>query len=230
VPVSKETNSCTAKPTLLCDRCSVLEYEQMRLQDGQVHHENWTKLTESASRGCTLCTFFTLAPLHPKTSSRSVFYSDSTGPLYLKILPTFKGEEACLHVCVPQDKRTAAIYYLYLSTTGNEIRSNARPKSETCADNSENTHDSEIEMVDSEHDRLSPTAVGKISAWLQTCRIEHRSCRWQTGSKLPTRVIDISPIDMPGCVRLIEGRSELDTNYVALSHCWGNMPFNRFDL
>lgn len=119
VPVSKEMDSCTASSTLLCDKCSVLDYEQMRSPDGQVHHENWTSLKESASGGCRLCTFFTFAPLHPKTSSRSMFYADSSGPLHFKILPTFKREELCLHVCVPQAPRTAAIYYLYLAITGN---------------------------------------------------------------------------------------------------------------
>jgi hypothetical protein len=119
VPLSEQMYSHAADSTLLCDKCSVLDYEQMRSPDGQVHHENWTRLTESARNGCPLCTFLTLAPLHPCTSSRSAFYSDSSGPLYFKVLPTYKREATCLHVIVPQDQRTAAIYYLYLSTTGN---------------------------------------------------------------------------------------------------------------
>ncbi|KAF1930131.1 HET-domain-containing protein [Didymella exigua CBS 183.55] len=214
VPMSKEMDRYTANSTSLCEKCSVLDYEQMRSQEGQAHHENWTKLTKSASSGCRLCTFFTLAPLHPKTSSRSVFYSDSSGPLHFKILPTYKREETCLHVCVPQDKRTAAIYYLYLSTT----------------DNARDGQIGDIKMIDSERDRLSLTAVEKISIWLQTCQTEHHSCRWRARSKLPTRVVDISPTGISGGIRLVEGQGKPDVEYVALSHCWGNMPFNRFDL
>ena len=119
VPSSGQVYSHTADSTLLCDNCSVLDFEQMRSPDGQVHHENWTRLTEYARNGCPLCTFLTLTPLHPCTSSRSAFYSDSNGPLHFKILPTYKREATCLRVVVPQDQRTAAIYYLYLSTTGN---------------------------------------------------------------------------------------------------------------
>lgn len=119
IPSSERMYSHTADSSLLCNKCAVLDVEQMRSLDGQVHHENWTALTESAKSGCPMCTFLTLAPLHPCTSSRSAFYSDSSGPLHFKILPTYKRETTCLHVVVPQDKRTAAIYYLYLSTTGN---------------------------------------------------------------------------------------------------------------
>lgn len=119
MPTLEEMYSHAADSSLLCDKCLVLDFEQMSLPDGQVHHENWQRLTESARIGCPLCTFLTLAPLHPCTSSRSAFYSDSSGPLHFKILPTYKPEATCLHVVVPQDQRTAAVYYLYLSTTGN---------------------------------------------------------------------------------------------------------------
>lgn len=85
-------------------------------------------------------------------------------------------------------------------------------------------------MTDSERDRLSPNAVAKVSAYLQTCQSDHRSCRWQAASKLPTSVIEISPNDMPDCIRLVDGNREPEADYIALSHCWGNMPCNRLDL
>lgn len=85
-------------------------------------------------------------------------------------------------------------------------------------------------MCDSERDRLSPRAVEKIKNWVRVCKTEHKSCRWQSEPSLPTRVIDVSPTDMPGGIRLIEGSGRTDDEYVALSHCWGNMPFNRYDL
>ena len=85
-------------------------------------------------------------------------------------------------------------------------------------------------MCDSERDRLSPRAIERITTWVQTCQMEHLSCRWRAKPLLPTRIIDVSPTDMPGYIRLIEGTNQTDTEYVALSHCWGSMPFNRFDL
>ncbi|XPS92120.1 hypothetical protein M3J09_001526 [Ascochyta lentis] len=214
VPERKEYG---ADSNFLCEKCAALTYERMRVSEtspqGQLHHENWTKLKEAASLGCRLCTFFTIAPLHPRSSSRSVFYSDSSGPLRLKIVQTWKQETTCLHMCVPQDKYSAAVYYLYLKT-----------------DAPGNIPRCEIEMTDSEHDRLSGPAIDKIALWSRDCHTKHPLCRRQTKSGLPTRVIDICPVGLPGHVRLIDGKSCPEAEYVALSHCWGMMPPNRIDF
>jgi hypothetical protein len=100
----------------LCDKCTELDYLRMSSPEGQIHHENWSRLKQSATLGCRLCDFFTLAPLHPKSSSRSVFYADSSGPLQFRIRQLPKQKMTCLYVCVPQDERAAAVYYLYLTT------------------------------------------------------------------------------------------------------------------
>jgi hypothetical protein len=100
----------------LCDKCTELDYLRMGSPEGQIHHENWSRLKQSATLGCRLCDFFTLAPLHPKSSSRSVFYADSSGPLQFRIRQLPKQKMTCLYVCVPQDERAAAVYYLYLTT------------------------------------------------------------------------------------------------------------------
>lgn len=102
--------------TSLCHKCTELDYLRMSSPEGQIHHENWSKLKQSATLGCRLCIFFTLAPLHPKSSSRSVFYADSSGPLQFRIRQLPKQKTTCLYVCVPQDERAAAVYYLYLTT------------------------------------------------------------------------------------------------------------------
>lgn len=85
-------------------------------------------------------------------------------------------------------------------------------------------------MSDSQRDRLSSAAIGKMMEWIQACRIQHLSCRAQTKGILPTRVVDISPIDDLSHVRLVEGSACSPAEYVALSHCWGNMPPNSTDL
>ena len=102
--------------TPLCDKCTKLDYLRMSSPEGQIHHENWSRLKQSATLGCRLCIFFTLAPLHPKSSSRSVFYADSSGPLQFRIRQLPKQKTTCLYVCVPQDERAAAVYYLYLTS------------------------------------------------------------------------------------------------------------------
>jgi hypothetical protein len=85
-------------------------------------------------------------------------------------------------------------------------------------------------MRDSLRDRLSDQAIKRVSTWIGNCQTEHRSCRWPAQPTLPTRVIDVAPVNMPGCVQLVEGRNHVGAEYITLSHCWGNMPFNRYDL
>lgn len=87
-----------------------------------------------------------------------------------------------------------------------------------------------IEMSDSEHDRLSRPAIDKILTWSRECQMKHRSCRRQSRSILPTRVIDTSPDGNPGGVQLIVGMSCPEAEYLALSHCWGMMPPNSSKL
>ncbi|UPX15238.1 uncharacterized protein EKO05_0005694 [Ascochyta rabiei] len=212
-----ERKAYGADSDFLCEKCAALTYERMRVSEasaeGQLHHDNWTTLKEAASLGCRLCMFFTTAPLHPKSSSRSVFYSDSSGPLRLKIVQTWKQETTCLHVCVPQDSYSAAVYYLYLKTDAPE-------RIPRC----------EIAMSDSEHDRLSRPAIDKILTWSRNCLMQHPLCRRQTTSRLPKRVVDVLPPELPGQVRLVDGKSCPEAEYVALSHCWGMMPPNSIDL
>ena len=108
-----------AMSSRLCEKCAALNYGSMRASDtsprGQLHHKNWTSLVEAAKLGCRLCTFFTVAALHPKSKPGNAFYLDQNGPIYLKIAETWRAKVVCLHMCVPQDKHPG-IYYLYLTT------------------------------------------------------------------------------------------------------------------
>lgn len=102
-----------------CDNCAALTYGSMRVSeatpDGQLYHKNWTSLVKAGKLGCKLCTFFTVAALHPKSKPGKAFYSDENGPIRLKIVETWKDKVICLHMFVPQDKHPA-VYYLYLIT------------------------------------------------------------------------------------------------------------------
>lgn len=113
-----------ANSSVLCRKCTALTYQCMRISeaspDGQLHHENWKSLARAANLGCRLCTFFTVAALHPKSKPGHAFYQDQSGPIRLKIVETWKEKVVCLHMYVPQD-RHPAVYYLYL-TTGRPLR------------------------------------------------------------------------------------------------------------
>jgi hypothetical protein len=200
----------------LCEKCAALTYQRMRISEsspeGQLHHENWTRVREAARLGCRLCTFFTVAEVRSKL--RPTFYSGRGGPIRVKIEATFEQRIMCLHMFVPQDKYSA-IYYVFLKTQGSPSR--MLPQCE-------------IKMCDAERDRLSRAAVNKILGWVRECETEHCSCRRQTGRKLPTRVVDVSPSGSPEVVRLVNGEDITEREYVALSHCWGMMPENSIDL
>ncbi|KAK4232956.1 heterokaryon incompatibility protein-domain-containing protein [Achaetomium macrosporum] len=72
-----------------------------------------------------------------------------------------------------------------------------------------------------------------IESWLAYCRENHsdicgRPVRYAAKFELPTRLIDVSPTNNAGSLRLVLGRdvpkNSTDRRYVALSHCWGKKP------
>lgn len=215
-----ESTACDADSKSFCEKCAALTYQGMRASrespEGQRHHDNWAALKKAAALGCRLCTFLTVAALHPKSKPGHAFYLDQSGPIRLKIDETWKDKVICLHIYVPQDARPG-IYYLYLIKDEPSDISGTIPRCE-------------IKMSESERDRMSSTAINKISTWIQNCYTQHNSCRRTNGSTLPTRVLHISPDDMPEGVRLVEGKCRPEAEYVALSHCWGDMPPNSVDL
>ncbi|KAF2490228.1 HET-domain-containing protein [Lophium mytilinum] len=70
------------------------------------------------------------------------------------------------------------------------------------------------------------TASAESFSWvsdrLNTCRKDHGKCNRPTASKLPTRILDVGPLDgSPGNqVKLVEPFS-ISAQYACLSHCWG---------
>ncbi|KAM7191943.1 HET domain protein [Naviculisporaceae sp. PSN 640] len=68
-----------------------------------------------------------------------------------------------------------------------------------------------------------------IKEWLEECQSTHISCNRPTSSRLPTRVLKLSPrldddTGIPFIIQLYEpsGKEE-SAPYIALSHCWGDM-------
>ncbi|KAJ8115431.1 hypothetical protein OPT61_g2920 [Boeremia exigua] len=90
----QEDGIYNASSSVLCEKCIALTYQGMRASEaspqGQLHHDNWASLAKAATLGCRLCTFFTVAALHPKSKPGNAFYSDKNGPIYLKIAETWQ--------------------------------------------------------------------------------------------------------------------------------------------
>ncbi|KAF2179059.1 HET-domain-containing protein [Zopfia rhizophila CBS 207.26] len=60
---------------------------------------------------------------------------------------------------------------------------------------------------------------------MDECFTSHEGCRIRTPTELPTRLIELSPLDEPEAARLRHSQGETGS-YCALSYCWGGFqPF-----
>lgn len=82
------------------------------------------------------------------------------------------------------------------------------------------------------HDSGSPHAFGLMGEWFQNCKSNHPVCRQTISSetmsaserhKLPTRLVDIGPPGSNVEPCLVETTGHPDGQWVALSHCWGEV-------
>lgn len=71
-------------------------------------------------------------------------------------------------------------------------------------------------------DTSSEACFGRAQEWLRHCLTQHNRyiLRASSQSRLPKRIIDVSPLDADGSVRLLEAEDE-EGHYLCLSHCWG---------
>ncbi|KAF7506094.1 hypothetical protein GJ744_012245 [Endocarpon pusillum] len=76
-----------------------------------------------------------------------------------------------------------------------------------------------------ETDPLSPTLVGRIKSWIETCDSVHPFCRQpiQNKSVLPYRVVDVGPEDGSRDAFLSVGNNR-SGEYATLSYRWGTTP------
>jgi hypothetical protein len=72
-------------------------------------------------------------------------------------------------------------------------------------------------------DTASTVSFDRISHWVQECSTHHTSCADDANASLPTRLIDVTPIEHTSehGVRLVETGHLKGTPYICLSHCWG---------
>lgn len=70
-----------------------------------------------------------------------------------------------------------------------------------------------------------------MSAWINMCKSQHGSCQVSPQHWFPTRLVDVSDLG-DGCIRVVDS-SNIPKNsqlrYLALSHCWGLLPFLTMD-
>jgi len=58
-----------------------------------------------------------------------------------------------------------------------------------------------------------------VAEWLRTCREDHPACSSNMNVPLPTRLLDVGPLESDS-IRLIVTTGQKGS-YIALSHCWG---------
>jgi hypothetical protein len=68
-----------------CGVCASLSFKDMSTAAGQVYHDNWTTLEESAAQGCRLCSFFLTDRDPDEGLENPKLSSGGTGPIVLKI-------------------------------------------------------------------------------------------------------------------------------------------------
>ncbi|KAF9887083.1 hypothetical protein FE257_010577 [Aspergillus nanangensis] len=68
-----------------------------------------------------------------------------------------------------------------------------------------------------------------LRGWLDACNGHHKryGCYLKAPSVLPTRVIDVGDAADSASVRLYCSQKDEQENYVALSHCWGNVLYEQ---
>lgn len=71
---------------------------------------------------------------------------------------------------------------------------------------------------------VSGVQISLLRQWLRTCDQSHR-CLDPSKPQMPTRLIDVGTTSEPK-LRLIETENMACEKYVALSHCWGDIPEN----
>lgn len=73
-------------------------------------------------------------------------------------------------------------------------------------------------------DSASESCFRRIEGWVKNCVEGHADCKQSSRKILPTRLIDVGPVDGTQSPRLVETRG-MEGTYFALSHCWGkNQP------
>ncbi|KAI1370127.1 HET-domain-containing protein [Hypoxylon crocopeplum] len=73
----------------------------------------------------------------------------------------------------------------------------------------------------------SPEQLSLLNEWLSNCDQTH-NCQPpppspSSGSQMPTRLLDVGS-GSTQVLRLVDTEGQMDSTYIALSHCWGNVP------
>lgn len=69
-------------------------------------------------------------------------------------------------------------------------------------------------------DMMSEETFSQIGSWMNDCRKNHTTCLNAEQTPLPTRLVDVTPIDGSEIVRIHTTYGEKE-RYAALSYCWG---------
>lgn len=74
----------------------------------------------------------------------------------------------------------------------------------------------------------SHATLNLARSWPNDCLYDHPDCKWGPERKAwnPSRLLDLQPNDDYTAIRLCEGEQlTQNVEYIALSHCWGQLKF-----
>ncbi|KAL3421095.1 heterokaryon incompatibility protein [Phlyctema vagabunda] len=191
--------------------CSVCAGISITDDQEHPHHANFATLDMSASAGCHLCHLM-LSGLHHNSTELDdgIQVSDHVTVALGSVEDAF----LMLALVVRCDGRQTKLWAIYddKNLKDADIISNEWRKSE------EALQSSLIQV-----DPLSDIVLLKIRQWMNNCHDNHPSCNdtaLVSAGSLPTRVIDVGPIDGSEEPRLLV-TDGLAGDYITLSHCWG---------
>ncbi|KAE9381084.1 HET-domain-containing protein [Stipitochalara longipes BDJ] len=193
---------------------------EKHLISGRPHHPSFQALYEAAKAGCHLCTLFWDA-MHrnPPDENRIVDFENESQEMVLKFLEH------------PSNKRDILLDVRGINTWRLEIA--AFNEKDSWHTRGSQYHDGQgwgyedevIPWIPLDLDPASQAIFKQIKEWISECIAKHESCRNSTSStaSLPTRVIDVGPLDGsrdPFLLTNTQGLHQTEPKYIALTHRW----------
>ncbi|KAH7116221.1 heterokaryon incompatibility protein-domain-containing protein [Dendryphion nanum] len=213
---SRSTGAQKAK-SLVCDRCwdnlfNTLEYQKLCLRQNTDVSPVYTSLLrdiqESATVGCQYCSMILKVtnPEYleiPDMVCRVEFYPSTVPPHHPTGNNVWRFSSSIYNeTSHPGDGLGRGIHTIFSAyATENDNASvyiTARPK---------------------QSDVSSELARNQIQTWIEECNY-HLCCPTQVNVRLPTRVIDLEPMNMSKDPRIVQSDGQ-EGQYATLSYCWG---------
>jgi hypothetical protein len=227
-------------PMVLCDICKKLSVAELFRNTVQTHQPSYMELVVSALSGCGLCTLFLNSTLNSYSGSfgcsvhvahEALKGLELRGPCKIH-LKRGTPDEIWLDVPYTEDKARSDSSRFFIDPEDKIATPNGSALSLralnadvlTAPATSPHSSDSDLMFHPDDIEGFELTRFPNFvipKSWIRCCVEQHPNCLSYKGDPpLPTRVIDIGPVDVTKepCLLISNGRK---APFVALSHCWG---------